>query len=125
MKRQVWFLVTAIALGATGCAIESGAPAEEGVGAHGAALGSEPSGGDPAPGGPAGTLGKPSEMVVTSGDPSGPTPYPWAAEDPSGGPTPYPWEEEADDSQPSDDGAEPESATSGSGATQTKTTSKH
>ncbi|MCC6904004.1 MAG: hypothetical protein IT377_33865 [Polyangiaceae bacterium] len=125
MKRQVWFLVTAIALGATGCAIDSGEPAEEGVGAHGAALGSEPSGGDPAPGGPAGTLGKPSEMVVTSGDPSGPTPYPWAAEDPSGGPTPYPWEEEADDSQPSDDGAEPESATTGSGATQTKTTSKH
>ena len=124
MKRQLWFWMAAIALGAAGCALE-GEPAHEGVGAHGAALGSDPGGGNPDPGGPAGALGKSRDMVVTSGDPSGPTPYPWAAEDPSGGPTPYPWDEEDDDSQPSDESAEPESATTGSGATQTKTTIKH
>lgn len=129
MKRQLWVLVAGLALALGGCAVASEEPGEEATDQQSAELGAESAAGGPSVGGVGSeALGRPRDLVsASSGDPSGPTPYPWAtSDDPSGGPTPYPWEGEPDPADETNDSTQTSgSSTSGSGATQQKTTSTH
>lgn len=122
MKRLLSIWVLGAGLGLTGCALEGAAP-EEQLGQQGAELGTEGSEGSPQTNGAgSGTLGHPSDLVTAeSGDPSGPTPYPWLhSDDPSGGPTPYPWDEDSEQT----DSTGTTGTTSGTGTgSQTKTKS--
>jgi hypothetical protein len=122
MKRQVRLLVLGLALGIAGCAVGSEGPIDEQTGEQSAELGSETgSGTQGTPGSGTGSVGRPADLVkASSGDPSGPTPYPWQeSDDPSGGPTPYPWDDDTDDQS---DGTQPAGNTSGAGSQQTQTT---
>lgn len=122
MRRQLWMCIVASAfVGLAGCVVESGEPSVEDLGETRAALGEASPGGVATPNDGM-AAGRPRSMIVSSDDPSGPTPYPWQSSDPSG-PTPYPWDDEDDD--PTDDEAQPSDSTSGSSAhTATTKTSK-
>lgn len=63
-------------------------------------------------------------MTTSSGDPSGPTPYPWTeSDDPSGGPTPYPWDDNADQTDHTKDNTQPNGgSTAGTGTSKTTST---
>lgn len=125
MKRQLWLLMAGMALGLAGCAVASEESVDEGTGEQSAELGADTGLGTPGTNGAgSGSLGRPGDLVTTgSGDPSGPTPYPWqTSDDPSGGPTPYPWDDDADDTDQTQDGTQPSGTAAGTGTSKTTST---
>ncbi|GMV16837.1 MAG: hypothetical protein AMXMBFR56_50610 [Polyangiaceae bacterium] len=126
MKRQTWILVAGLALGLAGCAVGTEEPIDEGTGEQAAELGADTGPGTQGTTGGPGSLGRPGDLVTTSsGDPSGPTPYPWTeSDDPSGGPTPYPWDDNADQTDHTKDNTQPNGgSTAGTGTSKTTSTS--